>query len=166
MTQPDDGAITTPDDEILDDEIPDQTDPPEPEPERPNQPARPDRPVLVELAAAILIVGGITALVGLPLTVVLVGLATGERMELFSSLATIVFLVMNAVAIPIGVLIRRGRRWRLCTNVVAISILLYLTEISRPIAVFYFAMAVIVLYALIHHRAWFDRKATTDAAVP
>ena len=51
MTKRFDGAITTPDDEISD-----QTVVPEPE--------RPPRPALVELASALLIVGGITALVG------------------------------------------------------------------------------------------------------
>ncbi len=152
MTQPDDGAITTPDDEI-----PDQADPPEPEPERPDQPAGPERPVLVELAAAILIVGGITALVGWLVAQVLdVGVGAN------AGLLPVIFVILNVVAIAMGIAIRRRRYWRLSINLVAVSILLYLTGLSSPIAMFYFALYVVVFYALFRHRAWFDGHVPTS----
>ena len=55
-----------------------------------------------------------------------------------------------------GVAIRRRRYWRLCINLVALSMLLYLTGLSSPIAMFYFALYAVVFYALFQHRSWFD----------
>ena len=85
MTQPFDGADATPDDET--------TDPTDSGPARPS----------IDLASALLIVGGITALVGWPLALILGALATGSGIQLFGSLISIVFLAMNAVAIATGV---------------------------------------------------------------
>ena len=107
MTQRFDGAITTPDDEI-----PDQTVLPEPE--------RPARPVLVELASAILIVGGITAIVGW------IGAeVAGAGAPASAGLVPLVVVALNGIAIATGVAIRRGRYWRICMNIVAIAIFLY-----------------------------------------
>jgi hypothetical protein len=145
MTHRFDGAITTPDDEI-----PDQTVVPEPE--------RPDRPVLVELAAAILIVGGITAIVGW-----LGAEIVGAGAPADAGLLPAIILGINVIVIATGVTIRRGRYWRLCINIVAIAIFLYLTAFPNPIAMFYVALDGVVLYALIHHRAWFDWKPPVDS---
>jgi len=140
MTQRFDGAITTPDDEI-----PDQTVVPEPE--------RPARPVLVELASAILIVGGITAIVGW------VGAQlAGAGAPASAGLLPLIIVALNLGAIATGVAIRRGRYWRVCINVVAVAIFLYLTAFPNPIAIFYAVLETVVLYALFHHREWFDWK--------
>jgi hypothetical protein len=140
MTQRFDGAITTPDDEILD-----QTVVPEPE--------RPARPALVDLASALLVVGGITALLGwLGAQIFSLGDAAN------AGLVPAIFVALNVLAIAMGIAIRRRRYWRLCINLVAISILLYLTGLSSPIAMFYVALYVVVFYALFQHRAWFDGK--------
>ena len=56
---------------------------------------------------------------------------------------------LNLVAIATGVAIRRGRYWRLCINLVAIAIFLYLTALPNPIAMFYVALDVVVFYALL-----------------
>lgn len=148
MTQPVDGA-----DQAPGDEIPDQTVTPEPESPAPapERPARPVRPVLVELASAILIVGGITAIVGWLVAQVLdIGAAAN------AGLVPVIFVILNVVAIAMGVAIRRRRYWRLCINLVALSMLLYLTGLSSPIAMFYFALYAVVFYALFQHRSWFD----------
>ena len=147
MTQPVEGADVT----AVDDA------PPAPRDARPV----PIRPVLVELASALLIVGGITALVGwLVAQVFNIGVAAN------AGLLPAIFVGLNLVAIATGLLIRSGRHWRLCTNVVAISILLYVTGLSSPIAMFYLALYVVVFYALIQHRAWFDGKPTSTSDAP
>jgi hypothetical protein len=147
MTQRFEGAVTTPDDEI-----PDPTVVPEPE--------RQPRPVLVELASAILIVGGITGLVGW-LGAQLVGAGAPAS----AGLLPLVFVALNVVQIVTGVAIRRGRYWRICINVVAVAVFLYLTAIPNPIAMFYAALGTVVLYALFHHRQWFDSKPAADSDV-
>ena len=57
-----------------------------------------------------------------------------------------------------GITIRRRRFWRLSINLVAISLLVYLTGVSSPIAMFYVALYVVVFYALFQQRAWFAGK--------
>jgi hypothetical protein len=135
-----DGAITTPDGEIADQSV-------VPEPERP------PRPALVELASALLIVGGITAIVGW-----LAAEVAGRGAPASAGLLPAVIVGLNVVAIATGVAIRQGRYWRICINIVAIAIFLYLTALPNPIAMFYVAMDAIVFYALIHHRSWFFWK--------
>ena len=137
MTNRFEGAITTPDEDIAD-----QTVVPEPE--------RPPRPALVELAAAILIVGGITAIIGW-----LGAEIAGRGAPASAGLLPAIVVGLNLVAIATGVAIRRGRYWRLCINLVAIAIFLYLTALPNPIAMFYVALDVVVFYALLRHRAWF-----------
>ena len=71
---------------------------------------------------------------------------------------------VDLAAFAIGLLIRAGRWWRLCINVVAIAMFLYLTRFSNPIAVLYFILDTVVFYALMRHRAWFDwvRRPVTE----
>ncbi len=145
MTQRFDGAITTPDDEI-----PDQTVVPEPE--------RSARPILVELASAILVVGGITAILGW-----LGAEIAGRGAPADAGLLPAIIVGLNVVAIATGIAIRRGRYWRLCINIVAIAIYVYLTAFPNPIAMFYVALDAVVFYALIHHRAWFYWKPATES---
>ena len=140
MSQRFDGAITTPDDEPPDSNV-------VPEPERP------PRPVLVELGAAILIVGGITALVGWVGTQIV-----GTSIPADAGLPTAVFVGLNVVLIPTGVLIRGGRYWRVCTNIVAVATFLYLMAFPNPQAVFFGALDMIAFFALVRHRAWFEWK--------
>jgi hypothetical protein len=123
MSQRFEGALT-----YAEDENPDSSIVPTPE--------RPPRPVLVELAAAILIVGGLTALVGW----------VGSQLAL-PSLPTDAGIV---TAIVVGL------------NVVAIAIFLYLTAFPNAIAVTFLVLDMIVFVALIRHRAWFEWKPPTD----
>jgi len=133
-----DGAITTNEDEPLDSSI-------APAPERPA------RPVLVELASAILIVGGITAIMG-----GIVSQLFGPSLPAGAGLLPVVLIGLNIVTIVTGVLIRNGRYWRVCINIVAITMFLYLTAFPNPIATFYLVLDTVVFYALIRHRAWFE----------
>lgn len=147
MSQRFNGALTTPDDEI-----PDSSVVPKPD--------RPPRPVLVELGSAILIVGGITAIVGW-----LGAQISGAGIPADAGLLPAIVLGLNVVAIVTGILIRQGRYWRLCLNIVAVAIFLYLTAVPNPFAVFYLFLDTIVFFGLIRHRAWFDWK-PAEASVP
>lgn len=135
-----DGAITTPDE----DEPPlDSSILPTPE--------RPPRPVLVELASAILIVGSITALMGLGIQQLV-----APNLPADAGLGVLLIAAVDLATFAIGLLIRAGRWWRLCINVVAIAMFLYLTRFPNPIAVLYLFLDTIVFFALMRHRAWFD----------
>lgn len=103
-------------------------------------PERPPRPILVEVAAAVLIVGGLTSLIG--------ALAA-------PGVAGILFTALNAAMIVLGVLIRRGRGWVVAINVVAVALFLELTALPSGYAFVAIAMDAIVLVALFRHRSWF-----------
>jgi hypothetical protein len=133
------GAITTPD------EPGDSTLPPPPE--------RPRRPALIELAAAILIVGGVTAIVGTVASVADTGAGPSG-----SVLALV--LGIDILTVVVGLLVRRGTAWIVCVNVVAVLVFLELTAIPSGSAIVLVQALLdgLVLYALIRHRGWFDWK--------
>jgi hypothetical protein len=133
-----DGAITTPQDGG---EVPDQSIPPPPE--------RPGRPILVEISAAILIVGGITSLLS-DIGYQVGGGDTGALGLLVS--------VLNVLTIVVGILIRSGRAWVLSINVVAIALFLELTALPTTFGIIFSTLDAIVLFTLFRHRAWFDWK--------
>lgn len=130
------GAVTTPADSG---EIPDSTLAPVPE--------RPHRPILIELSAAILIIGGITGLLG----------TVGYQLSGGSSGGVIGLLVLalNILTVVVGGLIRAGRAWVLAINVVAIALFLEVTALPATFAIIYVVLDSIVLYALFRHRGWF-----------
>lgn len=127
------GAVTTPD---AGGEIDDQSIVP--------APTRPDRPILVEIAAAILIVGGLTSLVG--------SLAA-------PGILAILLVALNVAMVVLGVLIRRGQAWLIAVNVVAVALFLELTALPSAFAIIFSLLDAIVVVALIRHRAWFDWRA-------
>lgn len=130
MTRPRfEGAVTTPADSGL---ITDASVVPLPE--------RPPRPLLVEVAAAILVVGGLTSLIG--------ALAAPGSVG-------ILFAALNVVMIMLGLLIRQGRAWIVAVNVVAIALFLELTALPATFAIVAMVMDAIVLVALFRHRGWF-----------
>jgi len=140
MTRRFEGAITTPDDEI-----PDSSLVPEPE--------RPPRPMLIELGAAILIVGGFTSVIGWIAAAIF-----GSPIPTDAGPVPLIVVGLNVVVIAIGLLMRSGRLWRLCVNFVAVTIFLYLTFFPNPIAVFYLFLDTIVFVGLVRHRWWFEWK--------
>lgn len=102
---------------------------------------RPARPILVELAAAILIVGGLTSLIG--------SLAA-------PGILAILLVGLNVGMVVLGVLIRRGQAWLIAVNVVAVALFLELTALPSAFAIVFAVLDAVVLVALIRHRAWFD----------
>jgi len=123
------GAITTP------------VDPPAETPPA----SRPPRPAIIEAAAAILIVGGLT------------GLATSPSpfQPGIGPLASL-FVILDVVTVIVGIAVRSGRAWVLALNVTAIALFLEISALPAPIALLLALLDALVLVALIRHRDWFD----------
>ena len=124
------GAVTTPE---AGGEIADQSIVP--------APTRPDRPILVEVAAAILIVGGLTSLIG--------SLAA-------PGIIAVLLVALNVLMVVLGVLIRRGQAWLIAVNVVAVALFVELTALPSGFAIIFSLLDAVVLVALIRYRSWFD----------
>lgn len=141
MTRRFDGAITTPE------EAPDST----------SQPVarRPPRPLSIEIAAAILIVGGFVAIVG----------TLGASLGLDPAAAdpgarpiVAVILALNVLTVIVGLLVRRGQAWIVCINVVAVQLFIELTAVpgGSAIATLLAVLDGFVFVALAGNRAWFE----------
>jgi hypothetical protein len=110
--------------------------------------ARRPRPGTVELAAALLIIGGILQLVGA------IGAASslpaGAEVVLFGS------IVIDIATIAAGVLIRSGRLWLLVVNYVAVLGFLDLMRSgSSPVALMLAIGDIVVVVILVVNRPWF-----------
>ena len=111
-------------------------------------PARRPRPGTVELAAALLIIGGILQLVGA------IGAASslpaGAEVVLFGS------ITIDIATIAAGVLIRSGRLWLLVVNYVAVLGFLDLMRSgSSPVALMLAIGDIVVVVILVVNRPWF-----------
>ena len=114
--------------------------------ERKPLPERPKRPILVELAAAILIVGSATDAV-----ISFETMATAPQPD--RTLAGIsVAVALGLVAL--GLLIRSGRAWLLALNVVAIAAFLELRSLS-VVGVLSAIIDMLVVGILLRERWWF-----------
>jgi hypothetical protein len=126
----------------------------------PISPSRPPRPVLVELATAILIVGGalsfVTSIEGLS--------RLADRREAELSVATL-SLFIGAVSVALGLVLRTGRAWLIGINLVAIAGFLELVS-GTVVGLLYGALDVFVVLALIATRDWFDQPLTPPTASP
>lgn len=118
-------------------------------------PGRPPRPLLIEIAGAILIVGGLTSILG---SLGTLGPNAGAL--------DIVFLGLGALTVLVGLLVRAGRAWVIDVNVVAVVLFLELTALPSTVAIVFVALDTIVLFALIRHRAWFDRDTWMTPSPP
>jgi hypothetical protein len=118
---------------------------------------RPTRPASVELAAAILVVGGaIQLLLGIT---TLAGVPPGA--EGFVAIA----LALNVATIATGVLIRSGRAWLVGVNVAAIlGFLDLLGAGGSPLQLMLGAAEVVVVAILFARKPWFDAMASWRVA--
>ena len=119
------------------------------------------RPVLVELASALLVVGAVLNLV-LSLDVLM---RLAERSESIAA-HTVTTIALAIATLGLGVAIRYGRGWLLAVNLVAV--LGFLELISGSIVGLLFgALDVFVVLALIRERPWFEwsaRERATEAS--
>jgi hypothetical protein len=147
MTRRFDGAITTPE------ELPDST--------RPPLPDRPTRPVSLEIAAAILIVGGLVS------TVATVAAAMGldpAASDPGARPVIALLVVLNVLTVLVGFLVRRGAAWIVCVNVVAILLFVELTAVpgGSATAALLAVLDAFVFLALLRNRAWFDWRPSAE----
>jgi hypothetical protein len=123
-------------------------------------PSRPPRPVLVELAAAVLVVGG--ALSFLTSIEAVAAMASRGGVDGSVALAT---LAIGALSVILGVFLRTGRAWLIGVNAVAIAGFLELTS-GTVVGLVYGALDVFVVLALVATRDWFRQPFTPPTASP
>jgi hypothetical protein len=86
----------------------------------------------------------------------IVTVLVNEFSGLSTGLAGLLIMVLNGLMIATGLLIRRARGWILALNVSAIALFIELTLIPDAFAILFASMDLIVLFALLRHRAWFQ----------
>jgi hypothetical protein len=111
---------------------------------------RPARPALVEVAAAILIVGGVISL--LSSIEVVATFAQRSQADLGISLLSV---AIGAGLLVLGILVRYGRAWLLTVNVVAVVAFLELIS-GTIVGLFFGGLDVFVVLALFYERPWFQ----------
>jgi hypothetical protein len=141
MTRRFDGAITTPEETFDSTVVP--------------AAQRPSRPVSIEIASAILVVGGFVAIVGTMAAVLGLDPAAGAP---GARPIIALILALNVLTIVIGLLVRRGRAWLLCINVVAVLLFVELTAVpgGSATAAVLAVLDAFVFVALSRNRGWFD----------
>jgi hypothetical protein len=116
--------------------------------------------VLVELATAILIVGGALGLVtSIEAMTRMADLGTVEV-----SVASLSFFI-GAASVVLGLLLRTGRGWLVGINLIAIAGFLELIS-GTVVGLLYGALDVFVVLALIATRDWFRQPLTPPTASP
>jgi hypothetical protein len=107
----------------------------------------------VEIASALLVVeGGVNLLFSIQ---VLMNLAqAGEPIEML----TVISIAVATLNLALGLAVRMGRGWLVTVNIVAVLGFLELLS-STPVGIFFGALDVFVVLALVHERPWFEEKA-------
>lgn len=114
------------------------------------QPIRPARPGAIELAAALLIVGGVLGVLGVLATSGAIEPAGPEALPLLT-------LVLNLAQIAVGFLIRGGWLWLVAINYVAVlGFLDVLAAGASPLSLMLGLAEVVVVVILMIHRPWFE----------
>jgi hypothetical protein len=116
----------------------------------PPAPARRPRPVLVELASAILIVGGALNLL---ISIQVIATLGTEGSEV--GLLTLITVALAALSLTLGLLVRYGRAWLVAINVVAVVAFLELTS-GSPVGLLLGGVDTFVVLALFRERPWFE----------
>lgn len=111
-------------------------------------PARGPHPGAVELAAALLIIGGILQLVG--------AIGAASSLPAGSEVVFAGSIAIDIATIAAGVLIRSGRLWLLVVNYVAVLGFLDLLRAgSSPVALMLAIADLVVVVILVLNRPWF-----------
>jgi hypothetical protein len=112
---------------------------------------RPNRPVLIELAAALLIVAGVLGVISL--------LAPDPRRPEGLEALALVTVALNVVQIVVGILVRMGRLWIVVVNYVAVLGFLDLAGAAgSSLALLLGLVELGILAVLFAYRSWFDGR--------
>ena len=109
----------------------------------------PSRPAAVELASAILIVGGAVGAIGT--------LASRANLPPGTEPFIALTFALDVGAVILGLLIRRGRAWLLAANYAAVlGFVDLLGAGGSPLALMLGLADIVVVVILFVHKAWFD----------
>jgi hypothetical protein len=111
---------------------------------------RRSRPVLVELASALLIVGAIINLL-FSIDVLNELLRGGSDVALYA----VVTIALATISLGLGIAIRYGRLWMTTINVAAVLGFLEILS-ATPVGVFFGVIDVAIVLALVRERPWFE----------
>lgn len=114
-----------------------------------DEPQRPPRPTLVELAAAILVVGGAMSILT-SLDVVMRLAEQGPGVEPLALLS----LGLGVGIVILGVLLRMGLAWLVALNVIAVTAFLELTS-ATIVGLLFGGLDLFVVLVLLVERPWF-----------
>ena len=112
----------------------------------------PRRPVLVELASALLIV---TSAVSVLLSVDVLNNLVQRGEEI--GLLTVLSIALATLNLGLGLGVRYGRLWLVTINVAAVLGFLELIS-AMPVGIFFGAIDVVIVLALVRERPWFVEK--------
>jgi len=122
-------------------------------------PVRPARPGVIELATALLIVGGVVGVVGY-------FTSSGSEVGGLDTLS-ILTLGLNLAQIAVGLMLRVGRLWLLAVNYVAVLAFLDLLASGvSPLALMLALAEIVVIVILFAQRPWFDAMRAWRADQP
>ena len=119
---------------------------------------RPRRPILVEIAAAILIVGSAT-----DAAISFEGMATGATTQ--ARLLAAASVSLGLLLVILGLLVRSGRAWLITINVVAVAAFLELLALTFP-GLLAAVLDMLVVGILLRERWWFQWKPDDDPRAP
>ena len=129
------------------------------EPEEPEAPVRPARPGTVELAAAMLIVGGVLGVIS--------ALASSTTAPAGLEALPLLTLSLTLLQVAVGLLIRLGRFWLLAVNYVAVLAFLDLLAAGvSPLALMLGLSEALAVVILLVRKPWFDAMARWRSAQP
>ena len=114
----------------------------------------------IELSSAILIVGGAFAAIST------LAAASADPGMLTAGAAPVVglLIVLNVLTVIVGLLVRRGTAWILCTNVAAVVLFVELTGVPSggAFAAGLAALDAFVFISLMRNRPWFDWRPPSE----
>lgn len=114
------------------------------------------RPWLIELGAAILIVGGVLGAIG--------AIGGAASLPPGTGLLVAMTVALNVATVAVGILIRTGRWWIVALNFVAVLGFLDLTAASAsPLALLLGILDVVVVLILLANRPWFEARGRARA---
>ena len=117
---------------------------------------RPDRPAVIEAAAALLIVSGWVRLLGV---IASLGSATGAR-----AASPAVDLAILMAMIVTGFLVRAGRAWLFAVNLVAVVAFIELLGLPSPVSLAFAPLFALAFAVLFLYKPWFDAMRDWRAA--